>query len=102
MRFMVYQRRMLVEAMKTKALILAAINPDKAVQAAQEYMEMCIPIDEGSQDELMRRRERELDELTNMKPITVGQIKAGSALSGTQQWGTSMHRKPPSIAGDKT
>lgn len=94
MRFMVYQRRMTVEAMKTKALLVAALNPDKAQQAAQEYFELAVPVDEASQAERDRQRLKQLDELDTMAPITVGQIKAGGAMEGTQQWGSSMHRPP--------
>lgn len=89
---MVYQRRMLVEAMKTKALLVATLNPDAAQKAAQDYMELAIPIEEGAQDEILKQREKELESLADMKPIQVGQIKAGATLGGTQQWGTSMHR----------
>lgn len=92
MRFMVYQRRMLVEALKTKALLVATLNPDAAQKAAQEYMEVAIPIEEGAQDEMLKRREKELESLADMKPIQVGQIKQGGALQGTKEWGTSMHR----------
>ena len=92
MRFMVYQRRMLVEAMKTKAILTAAINPERTEKAAQDYFELAIPVDERSEEETRRAHERELDALADMKPITVGQIKTGAALQGTQQWGTSMHR----------
>jgi hypothetical protein len=95
MKFMVYERRMLIEALKTKALLVATLNPDRAEKAAQDYMEMAIPVGEGALDERLKRRERELEEIANMKPITLGQIKAGQSLQGTQDWSatTSMHRR---------
>lgn len=94
MRYMVYQRRMLVEAMKTKALLVASLNPEGAQKAAQEYMEIAIPVEEGARDDQLRQREKELDALADMKPIQIGGIRTGAALSGTQEWGTSMHRTP--------
>lgn len=85
---MIYQRRMLCEAMKTKALLVASINPEKAEKAAQEYMEIALPICEGARDEQLKARERELTELANMEPIKLGGVTTRPALNGTQQWGT--------------
>ncbi len=90
---MVYQRRMTVEALKTKALLLASLDPDRASKAAQEYFECAIPVDEQSREDQMRERERELEQIATAEPIKISQLRMGSAMSGTQQWGTSMHRR---------
>ncbi|MFA6132491.1 MAG: hypothetical protein WC869_00590 [Phycisphaerae bacterium] len=92
LRFMVYEHRMFVEALKTKALLIAAINPERAEKAAQDYMEAAIPISEEARDEQMRARERQLAELADMKPIHLSQLKAGPAMEGSKEWvATSMH-----------
>jgi hypothetical protein len=90
---MVHQRRQLVEAMKTKALLMATLNPDKAEKAAQDYFNLALPVGEDSLDAKLRAREREVAELDNMAPIRLGQIKTGETMQGTQQWGSSMHRR---------
>lgn len=93
MRFMVHQRRMTVEALKTKALLVAMLNPERAEKAAQDYFEAAMPVSEDARDQQLKSREQELEEIANMKPITMGQIKAGQTMGGTQQWGTSMHKR---------
>lgn len=95
MRFMAYQRRMTVEALKTKALIMATLNPERAEKAAQEYFEVALPISEDARDEQLKSREQQLAELADMEPISMGQLKAGTAMQGTKEWGTntSMHRR---------
>lgn len=93
LRFMVHQRRQLVEAMKTKALLMATLNPDKAEKSAQDYFNLALPVGEDNLDARLKAREREVAELDNMAPIRLGQIKAGEAMLGTQQWGSSMHRR---------
>jgi hypothetical protein len=93
MRYMVYQRRMTVDALKTKALLLASLDPERASKAAQDYFECAIPVDDKSREDRQRDRERELEQIANAEPIHMSQIKTGAALTGSQQWGTSMHRR---------
>ena len=38
-----YKKRQIIEVMKVKALVLAAINPDKAADAFMDYMETMLP-----------------------------------------------------------
>ena len=93
MRFMVYQRRMTVDFMKTKALLMAALNPEQAERSAREYTEMAVPIGPDALDEQLKAREREIAELDTMEPIRMGQLKTGPAIEGTKDWGTGMHRR---------
>jgi len=93
MRFVVYQRRMTVEALKTKALLMAMLNPERAEKAAQDYFEAAMPVSEDARDEQLKAREKELEDVANMKPISLGAVKAGGAMQGTQEWGTSMRRR---------
>lgn len=79
--------------MKTKALLMATLNPDKAEKTSQDYFNLALPVGEDALDEKLRAREREVAELDNMAPIRMGQIKAGEAMQGTQQWGSSMHKR---------
>jgi hypothetical protein len=89
MRFMVYQRRMTVDFMKTKALLMAALNPEQAERSAREYTEMAVPIGPDALDEQLKAREREIAELDTMEPIRMGQVKTGPAMEGTKEWGTA-------------
>lgn len=42
-KYAVYQRRALVEALRTKALLLTVLNPEAAVDAAQKYFAAAMP-----------------------------------------------------------
>lgn len=77
LKFIVYQRRMFIESAKTKALLMALINPDKAADCAQAYMEMVIPTDpeDAKLDEL--RKEQLVKEVEQMGPIPLSQVKVG-------------------------
>lgn len=90
---MVYQQRMTIDAMKTKALLLAQIDPERAAKAASDYLERAVPIDEASREAQQRARERELEQIANAEPIHMSQIKTGAALTGSHSWGTSMHKR---------
>jgi len=93
MRYMVYQHRMTIEALKTKALLLAQLDPERASKAASDYLEKAVPIDEASREAQQRDRERELEQIANAKPIYMSEIKTGAALTGSHTWGTSMHKR---------
>jgi hypothetical protein len=68
--FNIYQRRMLLDAMKTKAQLLAAVgNAENAAKVAQEYLEMAIPISAQDKQARLDRLENKLKELENMGPI---------------------------------
>jgi hypothetical protein len=43
LQYHVYQRRHLVDALKTKALLLASLHNEKAADAAKEYFSMAMP-----------------------------------------------------------
>lgn len=45
--YAVYQRRSLIEALKTKALLLAVLNPEQAIEAAQKYFAAVLPLGEA-------------------------------------------------------
>ena len=55
LQFFVYMQRMTVEALKTQALLLSTLNPEKAAKAAQDYLEAVLPI---SADALVREKFR--------------------------------------------
>jgi hypothetical protein len=74
LKYMIYQRRMLVEAMKTKALLLATLDPDSAQKAAQEYFRLAIPVSAESEAARLRKRTKQLDEWTDMAPIPLSEV----------------------------
>jgi hypothetical protein len=77
LKYVVYQRRLFIDSAKTKALLMALINPDKASECAQAYMELAIPTDpeDAKLDEL--RKEQLVKEVEQMGPIPLSQVKVG-------------------------
>jgi hypothetical protein len=87
--FNIYQRRMLLDAMKTKAQLLAAVgNAENAAKVAQEYLEMAIPI--SAQDKMARanRLEDKLKELETMGPIYARKSSIGGGPSSAPSVGS--------------
>ena len=72
---MVHQRRQVVEALKAKALITAAVNPEKAVDAATAYLEVALPTDpmEARAKDLLR--EQTIEAIGRLAPISTSSIK---------------------------
>lgn len=77
MRYVIHQRRMSVEAMQTQAMAMAFINPDKAKEAFDRYINAAVPIPE----EIALRRDRERDrlvrEVNEMDPIALKNMRFG-------------------------
>lgn len=68
LQFFVYMERLRIEALKTQALLLAQLNPQKAPEAAKAYLDAVLPI---SADALVREKFR-----NEMKGQAVGRIGA--------------------------
>ncbi len=69
MQYAVYQRRMLLEAMKNKALLLAQISdPEKASKTAQAYLEMAIPMSRLLREQRERSVQAQMEEIERMAP----------------------------------
>lgn len=73
--FAVYQKRSTIEALKVKALILAACDPEKAVQAAKDYLKAAVPVGEGSEERAEAKREADMAAISSMGPISMDQLR---------------------------
>lgn len=83
MRYLVLQRRMLVEAMRTQALMTAYVNPEQASSAAKQYLELAVPTDPEVIEAAERAREEQMAEIAKMKPIPLSQIHVGNRIGGS-------------------
>lgn len=89
MKFMVYQHRLGIEALKTKALLLAALQSPEVGKAAEAYLNLAVPMALGTQALELARKERQMGAFLKMGPIKAGDIKATGAPSLPP---SSMHR----------
>ena len=78
LKFYIYQRRMNLEALKTKAILMALVNPDKAAEPAQTYMEMAVPSDPEEVKLKELQKEQLVKEVEQMGPIPLHQVKVGT------------------------
>lgn len=79
LRYMVYQRRLLVEALKAKAMLVAMVNPKEAPKAAEDYFSIALPV---SDSETLRRdlaRETMMREVAKMAPIPLSTMRFGGS-----------------------
>lgn len=68
--YIVYQRRLLLEALKNKAMLLALIDDkEKAAKTAQSYLEMAIPMSKLVKEQRDSKVERQMKEIEEMGPI---------------------------------
>lgn len=81
LKFIIYQRRILIDVLRQKALLLAAINPEEAQKVAKLYIEMLLPIDPLEQRIKELQRELRVAELEHMGPIPLDQIKFGEPMN---------------------
>jgi len=88
---MVFQRKMSVEALQTKALLTALVNPEKADEAARAYFELVVPVSDEDRKREEWRREAELREVEEMDPIPISQFEFGKPI-GDLGVSSSMHR----------
>lgn len=86
MKYLVYQRRSLVEALRTQALMAAYINPEQAVDLAKQYIEVMIPTDPASLKAMEEARAQEMAEIAKMDPIPMSSARIGEPAGG---------RRPP-------
>lgn len=77
MAYAVYQKRYTVEALKTKALLLAACDPEKAGKAAEEYLRAVVPVSPRAEARAALAREQELERVANMEPIHLRPVTHG-------------------------
>ncbi len=80
MKFLVYQRRMLLSVIRDKALILATINAEGAQKAFKEYMDLQIPTDPQIKKLQDFRFEKTLDEIEKTGPIPLSSFSFGIPL----------------------
>lgn len=91
LRFAVYQRRMMLEALRTESLMMASSNPEAAAKVAERYREHAVPVDPEEAELEMFRREREMKEIAKMGPISLSEIKLGKRIGGDPaEWKSSM------------
>lgn len=77
-RYLVYTRRLGIEALKTKALLLASLNSENAQAAAEEYMDLAVPYDKAHAAAEQWEKEQVVKRFTEMGPIKAGDIRAPS------------------------
>lgn len=84
--FLVYQRRMLLAAMRDKAMLMAAINGggEAAQKLMKEYIDLQIPTDPEYVKLQEYRMEKKLVSIADMKPIKVGSFKFGTKWDGKE------------------
>ena len=71
MKFHVHQRRMILEAVRTKAMLLAMMgNTEAAGKAATAYIEMAVPVHESSRVDHAAELDAKMAEIAAMGPIT--------------------------------
>ena len=83
LKYVVYQRRLLVEALKTKAMLYAMLGEaEKASTAAKEYFTTAFPISKADEAVVKARKARAIDELEQMGPIKIhnGKLTAPAPL----------------------
>lgn len=74
MRYMVYQRRSDVDTLKTKALLTAMINPERAAKAFEDYIGVVMPVSAEVIEARERERDRQVAEIDTMAPIGCDKI----------------------------
>lgn len=82
LKLLVYQRRMLLAAMRDQAMLYAAVEGggEKAQTVLKEYLEMQVPIDPEIKRLKDYRWEKTLDDLENMGPVSLGSFRFGTPL----------------------
>lgn len=82
-RYMVYQRKMSVDAASLRAQLQVAVDPSKAHDALTAYLDLALPEPVGVAEAKERSIERQLDEVANMAPIPLSSLRIGSVI-GTE------------------
>lgn len=79
-KLLVYQRRLLLNAIRDKAMMMAAIDGQAAQKLMQEYIEMAIPTDPEAARLTEYRFEQTLDAMEKSGPIPLSSFKFGPAI----------------------
>jgi len=82
MKYLVYQRRSLVDALRTQALMAAYINPEQAADIAKQYLEAAIPTDPETLKAAEEHRAQEMAEIAKMEPIPFSSVRVGQPAGG--------------------
>lgn len=80
MRYLVFQRKMEIEALQTKAILMALVNPEQAETAARDYFEMIMPVSEAEERRKAWVQEQQLKDIEQMGPIPLSQVTFGQSL----------------------
>lgn len=75
LKFLVYQRRQMLAAIQVQLLVQAHLDPKHAAELLANYLSMAVPIDPRSEAVRIRERASVLEEVANMGPIKVGQLR---------------------------
>ena len=77
-KYLVYQRRMLVDALKNKAMLLAMIDQkEQAATVAQAYLDMVIPPSKMAKQQKEMALEQELAEIEKLGPMKGRAVSTG-------------------------
>ena len=80
LRYMVFQRKMEVEALQTKAILMALVNPEKAEKAAQDYFAVIMPVSDAEERRREWLQEQQLKAIEQMGPIPLSEVSFGQPL----------------------
>lgn len=81
LKFLVYQRRMMLAVMRDKAMMLSAIDGGAAQKVMKEYLSLQIPTDPELAKLHDHRFEKTLDDIEKMGPIPLTSFQFGAAMS---------------------
>jgi hypothetical protein len=84
MKFFVYQRRMMLDTVKTRAMLLAMMgNTEAAAKTAQNYIDMAMPLTEESRLQQEASLDEKMKEFSKMEPVDV--VNTGRGLLMTEK-----------------
>ncbi len=70
MKYVVYQRRMAIDALKTKAMLMAMLgNGEGAQKVAEQYFELAVPMSKEVKEVKKVRDEQMLTAMEKMGPL---------------------------------
>ena len=84
LKFLVYQRRMLLAVMRDKAMMLSAIDGGMAQKVMKEYLDLQIPTDPEVAKLHDYRFEKTLDDIEKMGPIPLTSFTFGMPMSAAE------------------
>ncbi len=73
--YMVHQRRLVITALQSKALLVAMVNPNEASKAAEAYLGIAVPTDPTEVQQRDLLKEAALEAIGRMGPISLADIK---------------------------